>query len=557
MKSSEAYGRRRDPWIVAFVFAISMAATLALTLYEKQRNFQTGLIRFEQETGVIETSLRTTFDAYAQVLRSGVALFEATENVDRTVWQDYVSNLKLEENYPGIQGLSFNAILHDRAEVDALVADVQANDWAEFDLRPDGERPIYAPILYLEPFIGRNRPALGFDIYSETNRRAAVDRALLLGQPSMTSKITLVQDDESLNDETKAGVLVVLPIFDRTTTAMATQREKAKGLIVSVFRIKDLMETILKANFDGEGLYRKDVSLFEVTPEGELLSMYQDMPEPDHTPVFASENTFSMYGKTWRLMATSTSVFEKATALNSHIIVLLTGVLMSMLLTFLVWGQAVRNRESQRAADALAKGNAQIALLMKEVNHRSKNLLSLIQAIARQTSASNPQDFSKSFSRRLTSLSASQDLLVRNNWEDVDLQDLITSQLGHFKDLIGSRILLTGPKTLLNAANAQTISMAIHELATNATKYGALSNDVGVVNVDWTTTGTGPQAMFELHWVESGGPPVVAPETKGFGSKVTGTMVKLSLEGEIETRFQPEGFEWHLACPASSLAKLD
>lgn len=554
MKSNEAFGRRRDPWIVTLVFVISMAATLAVTLYERERSYQAGLVRFEQETDAVEVSLRTVFNAYAHVLRSGAALFKATETVDRTVWRDYVASLELEQNYPGIQGVSFNPILHSPQELASLIADVQQNDWQDFDVRPPGQRPLYAPILYLEPLVGRNRPALGFDIYSEPNRREAVDRALLLSEPSMSSKITLVQDDDGLGDSTKAGVLVILPVYDLTVAPTISENDKAIGLIVSVFRIRDLMGEILDTVSNGQGAVRKTVSLFEVAPNGELLNMYNEPRDDGHVPRFAAESTFSMYGKTWRVMATSTEVFEESTSENSAIIVFLAGISMSMLLTFLVWGQAVRARESQRSADALAKGNAQIALLMKEVNHRSKNLLSLIQAIARQTSATNPKDFSKAFSSRLTSLSASQDLLVRNNWEDVQLEELVTSQLGHFRDLIGTRILVSGPRTFLNAANAQTFSMAIHELATNASKYGALSNDDGVVSIDWATVGQGDQKMFEMHWVESGGPEVVPPTSKGFGTKVIGTMVKLSLEGDIETQYPPTGFEWHLVCRAINLA---
>jgi two-component sensor histidine kinase len=556
MRNGKTFERQRDPWIVLIVFVVAMTISLFAAAYEKQRNYETVLARFEQETEVIQGSLDATFDAYAQVLRSGAALFQATENVTREDWRRFVSRLDLDKNYPGIQGLSFNPILHSKAELDAFVTQVQIDDWDTFAVRPNSDGPLFAPILYLEPLAGRNRPALGFDIYSEANRRAAIERSLLIAEPSMTSKITLVQDDESLDDETKAGVLVVLPIFDTKFGEATHSHEKGIGLIVSVFRIRDLMDAILYANFDGEGLYRKNVSLFEVTLEGDLLEMYNSSEEDEHLSLYATETTFSHYGKTWRLATTSTVAFENATRLNSHIIVLITGMSMSMLLTFLVWGQALRSAESHRAADALGKGNAQIALLMKEVNHRSKNLLSLIQAIARQTSAgSSPEDFTRTFSQRLASLSASQDLLVKSNWEEVSLQELMTAQLGHFGDMVGRRILFSGPKILLDAANAQTTSMAIHELATNAVKYGALSNDSGLVKITWTTKGFGSHKRFQLHWVESGGPPVIAPLQKGFGSKVTGAMVKMSLNGEIETKFLSEGFEWHLECHFDVLAK--
>ena len=117
----------------------------------------------------------------------------------------------------------------------------------------------------------------------------------------------------------------------------------------------------------------------------------------------------------------------------------------------------------------------QIKLLMSEVNHRSKNLLTLVLAIARQTVATTPDDFIDRFQERILALSASQDLLVRNKWKGVHLDRLARSQLAHFGDLIGTRIEISGPPLLVSAFAALTLGMALHELATNAGKYGALS----------------------------------------------------------------------------------
>ena len=113
---------------------------------------------------------------------------------------------------------------------------------------------------------------------------------------------------------------------------------------------------------------------------------------------------------------------------------------------------------------------------LREVHHRSKNLLSVVQAIVRQTARTETRDeFVELFSERIRGLAASQDLLVGNKWKGVAVLDLIRSQLSHFKDALESRVRLAGPAIELNASAAQTIGMAVHELATNASKYGALS----------------------------------------------------------------------------------
>lgn len=548
------FNRARDSFFVIAVFIVSLGMSVAAFFYEKQRNHDFSQDHFDQETSVVESNLRRTFDAYAQVLRSAVSLYYATDDVDREAWQIYVSNLQLERNYPGIQGVSFNALLNGKAELDAYVEETRETDFPDFEVRPPGDREIYVPIVYLEPFIGRNRPALGFDIYSEATRRAAVDRAILTNEPSMTSKITLVQDDDTPGDDVKAGVLVVLPVFSQALDPNLTRIDQTKGLIVSVFRIRDLMTTILRDDAGQSTAERKMASLYEVADDNEILDMYIASNPDNHVAQFQSERTFELYGRTWRIVSRSTKAFENDTARNSHFLVLFAGLLVTCLLTLVVAAQGARNRDSRVAAEVLGKSNAQIALLMKEVNHRSKNLLGLIQAIARQTSAGDPKDFSESFGRRLSSLSASQDLLVKNKWQDVELSDLLKAQLAYFEDLLDKRIILSGPKTFLDAANAQTMSMAIHELATNATKYGALSNDSGLVHISWRCAGLPPDKTFHLDWVESGGPPVAEPQSKGFGSKVTGMMVQMSLEGEIERRFAPEGFSWHLTCPHRKLA---
>jgi len=199
-----------------------------------------------------------------------------------------------------------------------------------------------------------------------------------------------------------------------------------------------------------------------------------------------------------------------------------------------------------------------IQLLMHEMNHRAKNLLSVVQTLARQTAASGSADFVERFERRIRSLSASQDVLVRNAWAKVPLEDLIRSQLAHHKELLNRRIFIRGPVIQLTATAAQTIGMVIHELATNAAKYGALSNDTGVVSIEWELSRSdGQEPRLELSWTESGGPPVVKPSRKGFGSEVIGRMVKMSLRCEPKLEYAQDGFRWRMSCPSAAIIETD
>jgi PAS domain S-box-containing protein len=187
-------------------------------------------------------------------------------------------------------------------------------------------------------------------------------------------------------------------------------------------------------------------------------------------------------------------------------------------------------------------------LLMREVNHRAKNMLSVVDSIAHQTAARNTEGFVERFSERIQALSANQDLLVRNEWKGVDIADLVRAQLAHFADLIGSRIAVHGPKKCLKAASAQAIGLALHELATNAGKYGALSTDTGHVNISWGTDGD----TFTMSWTERNGPPVSAPKRRGFGTIVMEAMTERSVDGRVGLDYAPAGVTWSLICPAAN-----
>jgi two-component sensor histidine kinase len=182
---------------------------------------------------------------------------------------------------------------------------------------------------------------------------------------------------------------------------------------------------------------------------------------------------------------------------------------------------------------------------MREINHRAKNMLSVVDAIAHQTATRSPEDFVERFSERIEALSANQDLLIRNEWKGVEIEDLVHAQLAHFADLVGSRIAVDGPKLCLNAAAAQAIGLTLHELATNAGKYGALSVHAGRVDVCWGLDGD----VFAMSWTECNGPPVSPPERRGFGSMVIVSMAKQIVDGEVQVDYAPSGLAWRLTCP--------
>ncbi len=186
-------------------------------------------------------------------------------------------------------------------------------------------------------------------------------------------------------------------------------------------------------------------------------------------------------------------------------------------------------------------------LLMREVNHRAKNLLSIVQVIARQTAASGLEDYAERFEERIAALAASHDLLVGCPEVGVQLTDLVQAQLGHFSHLFDKRIRIVGQEMRLKPSAAQSIGMALHELATNAAKYGALSNETGSVDIKWEIVDdeNGLENLV-MSWSEKGGPCVVEPARRGFGSTIIETSLRASVRGKVDLCFAASGLQFKL-----------
>ncbi|OYW54570.1 MAG: hypothetical protein B7Y80_05830 [Hyphomicrobium sp. 32-62-53] len=195
-------------------------------------------------------------------------------------------------------------------------------------------------------------------------------------------------------------------------------------------------------------------------------------------------------------------------------------------------------------------------LLSAEVNHRAKNLLAVVQAVALQTAHyCEPRHFVKVFDERLKSLASSHDLLVNSKWHSVEFSALVRAQLAHFADLFGTRITLTAEKADLTADAAQAIGLAFHERVTNAAKYGALSSTEGAITITLTINGTGNGPRLHLRWQEHGGPTVSQPVRRGFGHSVLMNMAPYSLGATVDLRYQPDGLIWELDAPANLVLK--
>jgi len=211
--------------------------------------------------------------------------------------------------------------------------------------------------------------------------------------------------------------------------------------------------------------------------------------------------------------------------------------------------------ETSITIEEIREREQRLNLLMREMAHRSKNILAVTQAIARQSlaQASSLEDFGQRFSARLHSLAQSHDLLTQVEWTGTRLGDLLRSQLGHYIDG-GSQITIEGPDLILAPVAVPYLGLALHELSTNAAKHGALSVPEGRVSIRWgTRTGPDQGERLWLRWAETAGPPVVPPTRRGFGTDVTRRLVARALRGTVNFDFAETGIIWHLDAPAANL----
>jgi two-component sensor histidine kinase len=173
------------------------------------------------------------------------------------------------------------------------------------------------------------------------------------------------------------------------------------------------------------------------------------------------------------------------------------------------------------------------------LTHRSKNLLAVVQAMARKTASMAPDldSFIRDFSARLRAIAAAHDLLVAESWSGAELRDLLVASLSQSVDLARPEVQIDGPPIKLSPDTAQTLGLAFHELTMNAGRHGALSVPEGRLSITWRRE----NGMVHLEWCEEGGPPVAPPARAGFGRVLLERLVGASLNGQVKLDFKPEG----------------
>ena len=319
---------------------------------------------FEFSVQDAEEHVATRMAAHEQVLRGVAALFSASERVDRHAFHDYVAALRLEEHYPGIQGVGF-ALVVPAAALDGHVRG-QQEAVPGYQVRPPGPREFYTSITFLEPNSGRNLKAIGYDMYSEPVRREAMARARDEGRAVLSGKVTLVQETQTA---VQAGVLMYLPVYRSgpAPSDVSQRREQLLGWAYMPFRMGDLIAGTLGA--------RSDELLMRIH-DGDSTSaavLYESTGADGVAPLLETQRTITVSGHPWTLSFRIGSPLAARLASRRPALVALGDAALSLLIAYLVW---VLFRRRDHAVEAAREMNRELlqahaALSESELRFRS------------------------------------------------------------------------------------------------------------------------------------------------------------------------------------------
>jgi diguanylate cyclase (GGDEF)-like protein/PAS domain S-box-containing protein len=325
---------RPEQWLPWLVLAISLLITWQLWRDAKQNAVQELQSNFDFRVYETDSLVKQRMMAYEQVLRGVVGLFASSKSVERSEFRDFVSTLHLEKIFPGIQGVSFALVVPAAGKAKHIAA-VRKEGFPEYTIKPEGEREIYTPVMYIEPFTGLNLRVPGFDNYSNPERRIVMDMARDSGDAVITGKIKLMQET---NKNIQAGCLMFMPVYKNGVPhdTLAERRANIIGWVASAFRMDDLMHGIL-----GKRSADLDIEIYDGAEMSDRTLMYDDDKnmsggaKPDSR--FQSINRVEIAGHPWTMMVDSLPSFEAQLDMGKSRFIGYAGICTGILLALLTW----------------------------------------------------------------------------------------------------------------------------------------------------------------------------------------------------------------------------
>ena len=335
LESTGAALRSPFPWLA---LSASLALTAAAWIGVDRNRQGEARVQFERRTESAVAAVRARMLAYEQILRSAAARMHSSPRVSREEFRSFIANLQLDERFPGVQSIGYAEYVRRGAFGEHLKR-IAAEGIADYEVHPGGERAEYVPIIYNEPFIGRNQRVLGFDMYSEPARQAGIAKARDSGEAAITARVVLAGEAFRGLQPQQPGFVMYVPVFDPLARELprGDRRNAVAGFVFSPFRMHDLMRGIL----DEGVLLVLDMRIYDepgLTAQAEMLdtrTAWRVTPE-GAPPTFERIVPFPMPGRNWTIQFVSRPEFDQALRAERPWTLLVGGLLSSVVVFLLV-----------------------------------------------------------------------------------------------------------------------------------------------------------------------------------------------------------------------------
>jgi signal transduction histidine kinase len=337
----------------AVVLVLSLLTTIALAFYVYRTNEALDRARFDRLAEEKLDDIRDRMEIYNNLLRGAAGLLAAQPDLDHAAWKAYVERSRIQELYPGIQGIGF-AKYFPASQRDDVIRAMRAQGFETFTVRPTDDRPEYSAILYLEPLDRRNQAAIGFDMFSEPTRHAAMARARDLGRAAMSGKVELVQE---IDADRQPGILLYVPVFagGRIPSTLEERRQHLIGWVYSPFRTNDLFSH----SFSHDNRAELDFNVLDGAHDNASL-LYRSGPPtaPSHRPMYVDARPVEIAGRQWIVSMASTSAFDRGSNRSWAAYVFVAGLLTTTLLSGAAWARARATMFADQAREDLRALNS-------------------------------------------------------------------------------------------------------------------------------------------------------------------------------------------------------
>ena len=444
---------------------------------------------FEQRGARAIEVLRARIIDYIQILRGCQALFYASDSVTRDNWEKYVKNLNISVNYPGIQALAY-AVYINKNEISGVENQLRRSGYPHFKINSNFRNDYLTPIIFIEPFSGRNLRAFGFDMYSESIRREAMNRALETGQPAMSKKVTLMQETSK---SIQPGFLLYIPVY-RSPDATKTVEDRKRnivGFVYTPFRAHDVMQAILK-NFSDLQIQIYDGN--KPSKENILFNSGSILHQTSSKKDFVSDTSIYPAGTQWKIILSTTDAFGSNIEQRHPALVLILGLAVTFLI-LLISINIIRNKatvvkELLLSREVEKKKDEFIGI----ASHELKTPLTSIKAYIQLLERSDQKETERMFVRKAISQIKKLSTLI------ADLLDVSKIQAGSLQlhvqtfllaDLISESIetvnhIYTNHQIVIDSelphvqmsGDKFRLEQALNNLLNNAIKYSPGSNTI-------------------------------------------------------------------------------